>query len=159
MEMLAHESFLTLQAQVDALARGTNPVVYFPAGTVALPSCPPNADKLSLEWGMVGSGVYYFIPHRVTKRMIMDAVKRHTHWALLGIVQSKEDAAKGVLAVIVARDSHGREIKSVAVDASNDEIVSHQIDTLRAQFPGAMVDTEPLPRVILERIAAAAVHV
>lgn len=158
MEMLAHESFSTLQAQVDALARGTNPVVYFPLGTMALPPCPPNADKLSLEWGIVGSGTYYFMRTQATKRMIMDAVKWRVHWILLGIVQSKGDAARGTPVAVVARNSHGREVKSAVADADRAAIVSLQMNVFKAQFPSATVDVEPIQRVIFERIAETAVH-
>jgi hypothetical protein len=156
MEPLIHESFTALQAQVDALARGTNPVVYFPIGTEKIPDCPSHANAIFVEGDSIGAGAYFYNPRYITEAEIHEAVKTGTLHYLLGFVQTKEDAAKGIPALVVARDARGHEIKSAAVDARNLRAVFLQKKCFEQQFPGASVMLERIQNVLIERLVGAA---
>src|SRR5208337_1016103 len=99
----------TLQAQTDALDKGTNPVVYFPKGTEALPPPPEDATVTVVKGDKPGAGTYYH-DDSVTPADVRKAVKNGTWHELLGMEQSKEDAhAAKAPAVVVARDAQGGE--------------------------------------------------
>jgi len=158
MEPLIHETFIALQAQVDALARGTNPVVYFPSGTKRIPDMPPNADATIVEGDVIGAGAYFYNPRFVSEKEIHNAVRTGTLGYLLGFVQTKEQALKGVPTAIVARDKVGNEIKTALVDGKNIRAVFLQIKALQLQFPEASVMMEPAQNVLVERLVRADVH-
>lgn len=155
MEALVHETFMALQTQVDALARGTNPVVYFPPGTEKVPDMPPNADATAVEGDVIGAGAYYYNPRFVTEVEIHEAVRDGTLHFLLGFVHTKAQALQGVPALIVARDKQGHEIKSAVVDAKNLLAVILQKQVFERQFPGASVQLEPIQNVLVERLVGA----
>ena len=158
MEPLIHESFIALQAQVDALARGTNPVVYFPVGTKRIPDMPPNADATIVEGDVIGAGAYFYNPRFVREEEIHNAVRTGTLGYLLGFVQTKEQALQGVPTAIVARDKAGNEIKTALVDGKNVRAVFLQIKSLQLQFPEASVMMEPAQNVLVERLVRANEH-
>jgi len=158
MEPLLHESFIALQHQVDALARGTNPVVYFPVGTKKVPDMPANADATVVEGDVIGAGAYFYNPRFVTEVEIHNAVRMGTLGYLLGFVQTKEQAIRGVPTVVVARDKEGNEIKTAIVDARNVRAVFLQIKALQLQFPEASVMMEPFQNVLVERLVGANGH-
>ena len=58
-EPLAPESAATLRAQTDALAKATNPVVYFPKGTENIPAPPENSQVTVVPGDQPGAGTYY----------------------------------------------------------------------------------------------------
>lgn len=151
METLTHESFATLEAQVDALARGTNPVVYFPLGTKQFPELPRSASATTVYGDITGCGTYYFIDTCISEKQIHAAVARGMHWAILGFLQNKDEVAKGVPKVVVARDENGLELKAAAVDASNPVAVMKQEVVFHIQFPGAIVAIEDIPALVSER--------
>jgi len=151
-EILIAESFQTLQAQVDALARETNPVVFFPVGTKKLPSRPDNAKSVSVPGDALGCGVYYYLPRITTAKIIVDAVEQGCHGKLLGFIQRKEDALKGSPGLVVARDLAGGEIKSAVVDVNNAAILAAQSAVFAAQFPGAKIKVEPMQMVLRDRL-------
>jgi hypothetical protein len=152
MELLIYESFVALQAQVDALAAGTNPVVYFPPGTEKLPVLPENACSIMVAEGRDGDGTYYYSPQRTTAEVIQLAVRDGFYWRLLGFVQSKEEAAQGFPGLMVARDELGHEIKSAAVNVRDLEAMLKQRKILSLQFPHATVAVENMQQVLLERV-------
>jgi hypothetical protein len=152
MEPLIYESFVALQAQVDALAAGTNPVVYFPPGTEKIPALPANACSVLVAAGRDGDGTYYYSPQRTTADVIERAVREGFYWRLLGFVQSKEEAAQGFPGLMVARDAVGHEIKSAAVDVRNLEAMLAQRMLLHVQFPQASIAVENMQQVLLERL-------
>jgi hypothetical protein len=141
-----------LQLQTDALAAGTNPIVYFPVGTPRIPDLPANARMERVEGNGQGDGIYYFNPQYVKSEEIHNAVKTNTLWLLLGFVQSKQDALKGLPGLIVARTSTGREIKSGVVDTKNVRAITLQIMVFKRQFPGSLVKLEIPQPVLLERL-------
>lgn len=159
MEQLIHESFVTLQEQVNALASGTNPIVYFPEGTERFPELPANADVTIVEGKQVGAGVYFYNPKFVREKEIHDAVKDEKLWLLLSFVQSKEDAVKGKPMFVVARNSKGQEVKTAIVDASNPRAVTLQILVFKKQFPFSFVQVESVQRVLTERLQSTGVFV
>ena len=77
---------------------------------------------------------------------------------LLGFVQTKEQAIRGVPTVVVARDKEGNEIKTAIVDARNVRAVFLQIKALQLQFPEASVMMEPFQNVLVERLVGANGH-
>lgn len=155
METLIHEAFETLQSQVDALARGTNPVVYFPPGTPRFPELPANAGMVFVKGSTAGAGAYFYNPIFVSKEEILRAVLEGSQWLLLGFVQSKAQAVIGLPILIVARDSRGQEIKSAVVDAKNIRAVLLQKKVFGLQFPGASIALENIQGILLERLRAA----
>ena len=90
-ERLAPEKPETLSAQVDALAKGTNPVVYFPKGSESIPAPPENSQVTVVAGKKAGAGTYYH-SDEITPRQIRDAVKNGTFGELLGHEQTKEEA-------------------------------------------------------------------
>jgi hypothetical protein len=152
MEPLIYESFIGLQAQVDALAAGTNPVVYFPPGTEKMPALPEGALSLMVAEDCDGDGTYYYSPKYTNSEVIYRAVRDGIWWKVLGFVQSKEEAAKGYPGLVVARDSLGNEIKSAAVNVHDLGAILTQGLILRMQFPQASVMVENMQGVLLERL-------
>jgi hypothetical protein len=146
------ELFETLQLQTDALASGTNPIVYFPFGTIRIPELPVNAKSELVEGEGVGDGIYYYNPRFVRAEEIHNAIKTQTLWLLLGFVMSKEDAVKGLPGIVVARTTNGREIKSAVVDTRNARAVVLQKMVLERQFPGSIVALEIPQAVVIERL-------
>src|SRR5580693_1615548 len=95
MEKLVHESPIALKGQVEALAAGTNPIVYFPEGTDKLPPLPKGKLSIVVSENRQGDGTYYYSPERITGEAILRAVREGKWWKILGFMQSKEDVAKG----------------------------------------------------------------
>jgi hypothetical protein len=151
-EPLVHESYRALQSQVNALAKGTNPIVYFPVGTKVIPDLPDNTDMCLVEGTDTGAGIYFFNRQHVTEEEIQNAVNIGQHGLLLSFVQTKQQAAQGVPALIVARDAEGYEIKSAVVDAKNRRAVFLQKKVFEAQFPDATVILENVQNVLVERL-------
>lgn len=138
-EPLAAESPETLQAQTDALANGTNPVVYIPQETPAddIPDLPDNALATEVEGNRPGAGLYYHTPD-IAPEDIQSAVDSGDFGKLLGFAQPKAEALAGTQpSVLVARDENGTELKAAAVDGGDPDAVAAQTDTLRQQFPDA----------------------
>jgi hypothetical protein len=146
------ESRETLQAQVDALEAGTNWVVYFPFDTEWMPTLPDNAQVIFVHEDVPGRGTYFFDPFRTTEEVIRNHAQAGTHGLILGFVQSKEEVAKGIPGVLVARDERGVELKSACVDVSNLEAVYQQNVILKLQFPKSSVKMETLTDVLLYRL-------
>lgn len=156
-EKLAPESLVTRQGQVDALEKGTNPIVYFPKGTKTIPAPPENAQVTVVKGNKPGAGTYYH-SDEITPQQIQAAVKDGTYGELLGNVQSKEEAATSGAApsVVTARDQAGNELKASVVDASKPNLVAKQAETLSAQFPGATIAQEAPQKVVTGRLAKVA---
>jgi hypothetical protein len=152
MEQLIHESPVALQAQVEALAAGTNPIVYFPVGTEKIPPLPKGMLSIIVSGNREGAGTYYYSPERITGEAILKAVREGKWWKILGFMQSKEEVAKGFPVAVVARDARGNEIKTAAVDARDISYVYAQGLILRVQFPQASIAVEDLRGVLLERM-------
>jgi hypothetical protein len=148
------ETFGTLQAQVDALADETNPVVYFPVGTKDIPMRPVNAWSVTIPGDIPGCGTYYYLPKVTTEEAIVEAVRHGLHGKLLGFVQSKGEAALGCPGVLVVRDSLGCEIKTAAVDVSNLTALAAQKSILAFQFPSKAITVETMHNVLRDRVSA-----
>jgi hypothetical protein len=151
-EKIVPEKPETLTAQTDALAKGTNKVVYFPKGTETLPAPPENAKVTVVAGDKPGAGTYYH-DASITPAQIKSAVKDGTYGQLLGHVQSKEEATvQGSQPVgVVARDEAGNELKASVVDANKPNAVEAQKFTLAKQFPEAKIAVESPERVITAR--------
>jgi len=148
------ETFNTLQAQVDALEAGTNPVVYFPPGVERLPVLPSNARSTIIQENADGAGTYYFSPRHTTAENILAAVRAGLHGKMLGFVQSKDEVAQGYPGLLVVRDSFGNEIKAAAVDVNNLTAMAAQKSILAFQFPGKSITVETMHDVLRQRVAA-----
>lgn len=151
MELLIHERFDTLQAQVNALEGGTNPVVYFPPGTKRYPDLPLGMKRVQVGVYGLGEGVYYFDPHFTSEKAIVQSVEDGISHFLLGFVQSKQEAFSGNPQLLVARDKNGLELKSAVVDSS---YLRTQSAMLRRQFPGCLVEIEDHNKVLQDRAEA-----
>lgn len=153
-ENLVPESPQTLATQTDALANGTNPVVYFPKGTESLPEPPANAQVTVVPGENAGSGTYYH-DQSVTPDQINKAVSDGTYGQLLGHVQSKAEATAPGTAptVLTARAADGTEAKASVVDGSKPEIVAQQAAVLARQFPDSKIGVERPEDVITGRKA------
>lgn len=147
------ESPKTLQAQTDALAAGTNPVVYFPKGTGNLPEPPENAQVTVVPGNKPGAGTYYHTSD-VKPTQIKKAVANGTYGDLLGYEQPKGEALAGQPVAVTARTPDG-EAKAALVDQANPEATQAQTATLQKQFPNATVGIEPPQNVIASRTAPA----
>ena len=155
-EPLAPESLATLKAQTDALANGTNPVVYFPKGTENIPAPPENSQVTVVPGDQPGAGTYYHSAD-VTPEQIHSAVDDGTFGKLLGYQQSKEEAFGGrAPAAITARDANGTEVKAALADVSNPQIVAAQAAEFARQFPDAKIGVENAESVIRERLGKGA---
>jgi hypothetical protein len=152
-EPLTPESDATLKAQVDALGRGSNPIVYFPAGHETLPAPPENAQVTAVPGDQAGAGVYYH-DDSVTPDQIHQSVADGTFGQLLGNVQSKHEAILGGKpAAVIARGADGAEVKASLVDAGNPQAIAKQAATLARQFPDAEIGLEHPDKVVSERQA------
>lgn len=151
--MLVHEKFKTLLRQVDALAAGTNPIVYFPPETRKFPRLPENAKAVIVSEGKSGDGVYFYLPGVTSEAIIRKAVHEDREWQLLGFVQNKEEVAKGMPVALVARDKDGVELKTAAIDGSQPDVAFQQWAVLNFQFPGSRIKAEPILKVLQERMA------
>jgi len=156
-EKLAPESPATLRAQTDALAKGTNPVVYFPKGTETIPTPPENAQVTIVPGDKPGAGTYYH-DDSVTPADVRKAVKNGTVGELLGHEQTKEEAAKGQPIAVVARDENGIEQKASLVDAGNPDALTRQAQTLQDQFPQGRITVESPQQVIERRAGGSATY-
>jgi hypothetical protein len=148
------ETFSTLQAQVDALAAGTNPVVYFPPDTGNIPVLPTSARSTTVYGKFSGAGTYYFSPLHTSEENIHAAVRAGLHGKLLGFVQSKYEVALGCPGVLVVRDALGNEVKTAAVDVNNVTVLAAQKSILAFQFPGKSIKVETMHDVLRDRVAA-----
>jgi hypothetical protein len=151
-ESLAPETPETLKAQTDALASGTNKVVYFPKGQGNLPEPPQNARVTVVPGEKQGAGTYYH-SEDVTPEQIKAAVEDGSYGKLLGYTQSKEAAMQGKPAGVVARDANGTELKAGLVDSSNPQAVAEQAATFARQFPESKIGVETAESVIRSRQA------
>jgi hypothetical protein len=150
-EQLQPETPETLQGQVDALAAGTNKVVYFPKGQESIPEPPDNATVTVVKGNKAGAGTYYHTDD-VTPQQIRAAVKDGSYAQLLGYTQSKEQAAAaGKPAGVVARDANGTELKAGLVDSSDAQAIAKQAAEFGRQFPDAQVSVETPEHVIRRR--------
>jgi hypothetical protein len=116
--MIFYEKFDTLQAQVDALTKGTNPVVFFPPGTFRFPILPDNACILIED-----RGTYYYLSEHISESKIRESEQHE----ILGFVQSKEQASKGLPILVVVCDKDNNEVKSAAVDGLRFDLIREQI--------------------------------
>lgn len=150
-EQLQPETPETLQGQVDALANGTNKVVYFPKGQDAIPDPPENAIVTVVKGNKAGAGTYFHMGD-VTPQQIRAAVKDGSYSQLLGYTQSKEQAAaSGKAAGVVARDANGTELKAGLVDSSDAQAIAKQAAEFGRQFPDAKISVETPEHVIRRR--------
>jgi hypothetical protein len=114
-EELTPERPETLQAQVDALAEGTNPVVYIPKGQTNAPEPPEGAQVTEVAGDKPGAGTYYH-DDSITPQEIKAVVKDGTYGTLLGNTQTKSEAVSGNAPVAVtARTDSGDEAKASLV--------------------------------------------
>lgn len=151
-EQLAPESSATLKAQTDALANGTNPIVYFPTGSGTIPEPPPNAEVTVVPGEKAGAGTY-FHTQDVSSEQIRSSVEDGTFGKLLGYQQPKEEAIAGrAPAAITARDASGTEVKAALADTANPHVVAAQAAELARQFPDAKIAVEPAEHVVSERL-------
>jgi hypothetical protein len=142
------EMFVTLQTQVNALAAGTNPIVFFPPNTKILPKLPEMARSYRRE----GYGLIYYNPKIISESLIKESIDKGMLWALLGFVQNKEDAAKGKPICITVRDDYGNEVKSAVVDSTNNDLVSLQSYIFHQMFPGFKVEATTVFNIMAERL-------
>jgi hypothetical protein len=150
-EKLTPETLATLNAQTDALAAGTNKVVYFPKGQKNIPEPPENATVTVVPGEKQGAGTYYHTED-VTPEQIKAAVDDGSYGKLLGFTQPKEQAvAAGKPTTVVARDSNGTELKAGLVDSSNPQAVAEQAAEFARQFPESKIGVEPPEKVIAKR--------
>lgn len=149
------ESNVTLQLQVDALAAGTNFVVFFPPSAKWIPTLPDNADVVFVTEDVPGKGTYFFNPQFVLEKVITDHARQGTHGELLGFVQDKLEVVKGVPGVMVARDRNGIEIRAACVDVSNVSALLKQKAILAFQFPDASIKVETIQDLLMERLHGA----
>jgi len=154
-EKLAPETAATLKAQTDALAKGTNKIVYFPKGQGNLPEPPENATVTVVPGEKQGAGTYYHTED-VTPEQIKGAVEDGSYGKLLGYTQPKEAAMQGKPAGVVARDANGTELKAGLVDSSNPQAVAEQAATFARQFPESKIGVESAENVITSRQAPTA---
>jgi hypothetical protein len=154
-ESLAPETQATLKAQTDALAKGTNKIVYFPKGQGNLPEPPENATVTVVPGEKQGAGTYYH-DDSVTPEQIKGAVEDGSYAKFLGYTQSKEAAIQGKPAGVVARDASGTELKAGLVDSSNPQAVAEQAAAFARQFPESKIGVESAENVIASRQAPTA---
>lgn len=153
-EALTPEKPETLQAQVDALAEGTNPVVYVPKGQAA-PEAPEGAKVTVVGGDQPGAGTYIH-DDSVTPQEIKQAVKDGTYGELLGNTQTKSAAVSGNAPVAVtARTDDGTEAKASVVDGTRPDAVATQTAALQSQFPDAKVGVETPEQVVEGRQSTA----
>jgi hypothetical protein len=142
------ERFITLQLQVDALAAGTNPIVFFPHGTPAVPKLPEHMRSLRVD----RRGLFYYNPKLVSENLIVESIHKKMMWALLGFVQNKEEALAGKPIAITVRDSNANEVKTAVVDSNNQDLVSLQAYIFSQMFPMFQVEATTVFHVIAERV-------
>jgi hypothetical protein len=151
-EPLAPESPKAINAQVDALKKGTNKVVYIPKGTESIPAPPENAKVTVVPGEQAGAGTWYHTDD-VQPILILKKVKDGTFGELLGNHQGKNEVlASAAPVAVVARDADGNEVKASLVDSAKPEIVNAQAATLQRQFPDAKITIEKPEDVIHERL-------
>jgi hypothetical protein len=142
------ERFKTLQLQVDALAAGTNPIVFFPEGTPAMPKLPESMRSLRIN----KHGWFYYNPKLLSEDLIKESIEKKMMWALLGFVQKKEEALEGKPIAITVRDSNANEVKTAVVDSNNQVLVSLQAYIFGQMFPMYQVEATTVFHVVAERI-------
>lgn len=143
-----HEPYKTLELQVEALKDGTNPIVFFPIGTPAIPKLPYGAKR-----AMKDSGIFYYNSSLISEDMIDQAIRKNLVYLLLGFVQDKKEAIKGGCPIaVVARDLDGNEIKTAVVDSYNPRLVSFQEYIFYQFFPKSIVRADTVFNVIAERL-------
>lgn len=155
-EELTPEKPETLQAQTDALANGTNPVVYIPKGQTA-PVPPEGAKVTEVGGNQPGAGTYYH-DDSVTPAQIKSAVKDGTYGQLLGNVQSKQEAigqggaseAQGAVppVAVTARDDRNNEVQSSLVAGNDAKAQAEQSANLSEKFPNAKIGVETPEQVV-----------
>jgi len=154
-EDLAPESPATLRKQTDALAAGTNKIVYFPKGTESLPAPPENAQVTVVPGDKPGAGTYYHTAD-LTPEQIKSSVEDGTYGNLLGHVQTKNEASSNSApTTVVARDESGSEIKASAVDSTNPQAIAEQAAELARQFPDAKITVAHPNEVVSARESTA----
>ena len=154
-EQLAPESPETLRAQVNALASGTNRVVYFPKGSEAIPPPPENANVTVVPGDQAGAGTYYHTTD-LSPNQIRSSVDDGTFGSLLGNTQTKEEAiAGGKPAAVIARDESGNEVKAALADSTNPQAIAEQAAVLARQFPDAKIGVEAPEKVVSDRLGTA----
>ena len=142
------EKFETLQAQVEAMIEGTNPVVFFPSNTTRMPKLPQGFrsfmdDKI---------GMLYYNPKFINEGFIKEAISKKALWALLGFVQNKDEAVKGSPIAVTVRDVNSNEVKTAVVDSNNSDLVALQAYIFSQWFPKHKVETTTVFHIIAERI-------
>jgi hypothetical protein len=142
------ETFKTLETQVEKMADGTNPIVFFPDGTKRLPKLPMGCR--SVNKGL--HGTFYFNPAFFSEDLIDTCIKQDSVWALLGFVQRKEEAVKGKPIAVTVRDMNDNEIKTAVVDSQNEELVALQAYIFSQWFPNCKVESTTVFHIIAERL-------
>jgi len=142
------ESFEALEEQVNYLAMGTNPIVFFPPNTMKMPKLPIGMRSVHLP-----EGNFYFNPRFLTEELLQDASKKGMTWAFMGYAQKKQDALKAETVITVTvRNMNGKEIKSAIVDSSNEVLLKMQAYIFSQWFPNCPVSTDTVFNVIAERL-------
>lgn len=158
-EELTPEKPETVKAQVDALAEGTNPVVYIPKGQENAPEPPHGAQVTEVGGDEPGAGTYYH-DDSITPQEIKAAVKDGSYGELLGNVQTKEEATGGTReggetpsqpVAVTARDDKGNEVQSSLVAGNDAEAQTQQAANLSEKFPNAKVGVETPEQVVQGR--------
>lgn len=150
-EELTPEKPETLKAQVDALAEGTNPIVYIPKGQTNAPEPPSGTQVTEVGGDKPGAGTYYH-DDSITPQEIKESVKDGTYGKLLGNTQTKEEAISGNAPVAVtARTPDGNEAKASLVDGTRPDAVAEQTTALQSAFPNAQISVETPEQVVADR--------
>lgn len=162
-EELTPEKPETLKAQVDALAEGTNPVVYIPKGQENAPEPPHGAQVTEVGGDEPGAGTYYH-DDSITPQEIKAAVKDGSYGELLGNVQTKEEATGGTReggetpsqpVAVTARDDKGNEVQSSLVAGNDAKAQTQQAANLSEKFPNVKVGVETPEQVVQGRQSTA----
>jgi hypothetical protein len=154
-EELTPEKPETLQAQVDALADGTNPVVYIRKGQTNAPAPPEGAQVTEVASDKPGAGTYYH-DDSVTPEEIKSAVKDGTYGSLLGNIQTKAEAigtgtTQTPPVAVTARDDQGNEVQSSLVAGDSSEAQTAQSAKLAEKYPTAKIGVETPEQVVSAR--------
>lgn len=152
-EPTLEESKATVDAQMDALQKGTIKAVMLPEGSKYRPTLPPNMKVLDVRGDVPGAGKYIYDPTQLRAATIKEAAKAGTHGDLLGHIETKEDLADGRQTVVVqAHKPDGTPIQDSQVHPEN---VEAQAAVLKERHPEAQISVKPVGQVLNERAEAA----
>ena len=147
------ESRETIDAQVQQLAAGLIPVVFFPRESSYVPGIPPGMQLRVVSQGP-GAGIYFYNPVQMSAEIIDQAAAEGTHGKLLGHVQNKTDLLPNAsVCTLQAIGSNGVILQDSVVERTK-EAIAAQVEAFEARFPGCEVKMVDPADVVNARSAA-----